>query len=407
METPSRRSLEREASSCFYDTNEDSMRTRACAFALLVTLSPAIFPAGTAFADDALTEMARQRFQEGVTFFDQKKYEQARAAFLQAYALKRHPAVLLNLAQSELRANRPADAARNFARYLEQNPDSTSLERQEAERGLAEARAKAGRVRIVVNAEGADIFVNDELVGKAPLSEPVDIAVGEHRVEARLGAETATASVKATAGQIVETNLVLGAATGGTATPVPGGGTEPQTPAFTTMGPESSFHGMPPPGADSGLHFSTTHRKPFIPWVLSEPVAWATLGVTAVGAGVGIFGVVSANNAATRADNLTLQIREEWSRTPDDQERRPDGRVCGGATAFEKYADACGSLQNALDDERSGKTVAIVGFVAAGVGAAGTAVAYLLTSKESTQPAATVTPIYGPDLAGISFQGRF
>src|SRR5690606_25977054 len=149
--------------------NEDSMRTRACALALLITLSPAMFPVGTAFSDDALTDMARQRFQAGVKFFDQKKYEEARAAILQAYALKRHPAVLLNLAQSELRANRPAEAARHFAQYLRENPNSTSLERQEAERGLAEARAKAGRISVSVNAAGADVFVDDEFIGKTPL----------------------------------------------------------------------------------------------------------------------------------------------------------------------------------------------------------------------------------------------
>ena len=56
--------------------------------------------------------MARRRFQEGVKFFDQKKFEEARAAFLQAYALKHHPAVLLNLAQSEIRSGHPLEAAR-------------------------------------------------------------------------------------------------------------------------------------------------------------------------------------------------------------------------------------------------------------------------------------------------------
>ena len=60
-------------------------------------------------------------FQEGVTFYDAKDYEKARAAFLQAYALKKHPSVLLNLAQSELRSGHEADAAQHFDQYLREN----------------------------------------------------------------------------------------------------------------------------------------------------------------------------------------------------------------------------------------------------------------------------------------------
>ena len=54
--------------------------------------------------DDPVTMQARARFKEGVDFYDKGSYENARLAFLQAYALKKHPAVLLNLAQSSAKA---------------------------------------------------------------------------------------------------------------------------------------------------------------------------------------------------------------------------------------------------------------------------------------------------------------
>src|SRR5690348_14418208 len=60
--------------------------------------------------NDSVTVVARQRYTEGVAAYDAGRYEDARSAFLQAYALKRHPAVLLNLGQSELRSNHPEDA---------------------------------------------------------------------------------------------------------------------------------------------------------------------------------------------------------------------------------------------------------------------------------------------------------
>src|SRR5678816_2680726 len=71
--------------------------------------------------DPATIEMARQRFQEGVRYFDAKQYDKARAAFLQAYALKKHPTVLLNLAQSELRSSHDAEAADHFSEFLREN----------------------------------------------------------------------------------------------------------------------------------------------------------------------------------------------------------------------------------------------------------------------------------------------
>ena len=390
------------------------MRTRACALALLITLSPAMFPVGTAFADDALTEMARQRFQEGVKFFDQKKYEEARAAFLQAYALKRHPAVLLNLAQSELRANRPAEAARHFAQYLRENPNSTSLERQEAERGLAEARAKAGRISVSVNAAGADVFVDDEFIGKTPLGEPIDVPVGTHRIEAKLGDQTASATVVAAAGKVVDAHLVLGAAapaavpTPAPAAPPPATGPATAPPPPSTYAPPTYF--PPPPGSDSGIHVSTSKRKPFIPWVREQPIAWATLGVTAVGAGLGIYGGVTAATAGNKADDLTIQIQQRWAIDSEAQALRPAGNVCAGplVTSESNFESACAKLRSTLDDEDTGKTFLWAGVIVAGAGVAGTALAYFLTSKETgPAPTAIVTLVYGPDQAGLSLVGTF
>src|SRR5690606_30715999 len=125
----------------------------------------------------------------------------------------------------------------HFAQYLRENPNPSSLERQDAERGLVEARAKAGRVSISVNAAGADVFIDDEFVGKAPLPEPVDVSVGAHRIEAKLGEQTATASITASAGKIVDANLVLGAgapaATPAPTAPAPAYGPGPGTaPAY-------------------------------------------------------------------------------------------------------------------------------------------------------------------------------
>src|SRR5258705_11156187 len=114
------------------------MRTRACLATLLLAAAGLAVAAPPARAQDkdAVTEIARRRFQEGVKFFDQKRYDEARAAFLQAYALRHHPAVLLNLAQSEIRSGHPLEGARHLAAYLREGSTASAAERADAEKGL-------------------------------------------------------------------------------------------------------------------------------------------------------------------------------------------------------------------------------------------------------------------------------
>ncbi len=101
------------------------MRTnpRSFAVAALLALAPTVFPQPAfaqpaAAAADPTVAAARARFSEGVQFYDKGEYENARASFLQAYALHKHPAVLINLAQSALRSGHTLEADRFFTRYL-------------------------------------------------------------------------------------------------------------------------------------------------------------------------------------------------------------------------------------------------------------------------------------------------
>ena len=128
-----------------------------------------LLPAPALAQDDVTLTMARERFKEGVGYFDKKDFAKARVAFLQAYALKKHPAVLLNLAQSELRSGHEADAAKHFAQYLREHQDATEAERQGADTGLTAAKALVGEVALDVDATGAEVYVDGDLEGQAPL----------------------------------------------------------------------------------------------------------------------------------------------------------------------------------------------------------------------------------------------
>src|SRR6516225_8166354 len=109
-------------------------KPRPIALALLLTLAPAAFSpvAGAqSSAEDPTTAMARSRFKEGVDFYDKGEFEQARLSFLQAYALKKHPAVLLNLAWSCLKSGHALEADKYFKQFLVEGHDITDKQRSD------------------------------------------------------------------------------------------------------------------------------------------------------------------------------------------------------------------------------------------------------------------------------------
>ena len=121
------------------------MKGFALASILLGVVAPVVLAprVASAQADDSVVE-ARARFREGVTLYDEGRYEAARIKFKQAYALKQHPDVLLNLGWSNLKSGHPQEAEENFNGYLHDAKDAPPAKRAEAEKGLAQAKASSG-----------------------------------------------------------------------------------------------------------------------------------------------------------------------------------------------------------------------------------------------------------------------
>src|SRR5258708_3047755 len=143
------------------------MKPSSLAAVLLIVFAPVAATAppcrAQSASEDATTAMARSRFKEGVNFYDKGEYELARASFLQPYALKNHPAILLNLAGSFLKAGHALEAHRYFKQFLSEGKDITDKQRADANEGVAQARAKLAQIDIVAPA-GADITVDGERV---------------------------------------------------------------------------------------------------------------------------------------------------------------------------------------------------------------------------------------------------
>lgn len=359
--------------------------------------------------DDATIQMARERFQEGVKYYDQKQYDKARAAFLQAYALKKHHAVLLNLAQSELRSNHEADAAKHFAQYMREAKDASAAEKTEAEKGLSAAKVSVSEVTINVPAD-AEVFVDGDPQGRSPLPGAVYLAPGTHSFEARKDGKTANANLTATAGQVTTVDLSFGGAPPAAVPPVgaPPGGEPPPG-------------GMPPPnnGSAQGGFVADTggSRQPFVPWFVENKLAWVLSGVAVVSLGVGIGFALQSKQSYDDADSIKNKIIDRAQIEGVDGPCADGGKNIPNGT---DYREACTRFDERTSDGDTQKGVATAGFVIAGLAAAGTVVYYFVDSGKKKQSGkhyvkpkartgfrAGVAPVLNPASRGILVVGEF
>jgi hypothetical protein len=405
--------------------------------ALLTTAAPAALAQQGAAppASDSVTVLARQRYNEGVKAYDAGKFEDARAAFLQAYALKRHPAVLLNLGQSEIRSGHYEDAGNHLQQFLREYTSASPDERSTAEKGIAEAKKKAGWVVVAVDATGADVSIDGTTVGKSPLLDPVFVKPGKHTLYAAGGGKTAATSVDVKAGAAAAASLTLGVASVAPA-PVPAPPpvapppepvqpppppvqppppamqpVQPPPPALQPvgpMGPMGPQPGMMPPPEDD--------RLTFFQWYKKKPIAWVGTGAIGLGLIGGIAFGASALSASSASKDHVAQIQAE---DKAHQEFNPTRRtnICGDADgngALPHYVTACGVLKTDISNYNTDVALVATSWVLFGVGLAGTAVYTMIdwyphraTAKNEGGPSFAIVPVIGPQVRGMSVGGTF
>jgi hypothetical protein len=389
------------------------LRTLLCLSLACTALSPAIAIAAPA-SDDASVAMARERFKEGVAFFDKKDYEKARLAFLQAYALKKHPAVLLNLAQSELRSGHEADAAKHFAAYLRDATDASPAETQAAQAGLNAAKVAVAEVEVSVDESGAEVSVDGTSAGTSPLPGPLYMAVGSHSIEARKNGQSTATQVSASAGKQLKASLTL--------TPAP-----IAAPPIASAAPEAATSPEPEAPAEGG------GRKPFFKWLGGSPVGLVGLGLTGVGLGSGIGFAIASHKSYSNSDSVANQIKEAavadtGSSMPDTTNLCNDPKAWLTDIGYDKsnktpgltqraseYSNACAKYPDNVHKGDTFKTLSTVGFVVGGVAAVGTIVYYFVDphAKEASGEASTrgrrvaIVPSVGPGQTGLTVLGSF
>jgi hypothetical protein len=376
---------------------------------------------GTAHAQsDGETEVARQRFREGVAHYDRQDYEKARLAFLQAYLLKPHSAVLLNLAQSELRAGRHAEAAENFAKYIRQNPTAPAMDHAKA--GFEEARQRVTELNVQVNATAASISVDGADVGRSPLPNEIYLMPGRHSIVARKGTASAEKVLDATAGR--REYIALELREGYTPSP-----SMPQDGAVGAGTMQGAAAG--PVGAES----DTRGRQGFFEWLGSSPAAVATISVAGLALGTSAVLAGFANNRYAAANDARSQIMSALQSDVDDGHISSDAVPCGstgianGMAEFldlsdaeqvnriNQYSNACDLFTDRSDSGDRLKTLSLVSLGVGAFATIGTIVWYFSDSSGTSGPTAkkgsgdigraSLTPLLTLDTQGLVLDVSF
>jgi Tfp pilus assembly protein PilF len=349
---------------------------------------------GKTKAEDTETlRIARQRFQEGVRFFDDGQYAKARAAFLQAYALKQHPSVLLNLAQSELRSGHEAEAAQHFAQFLRETDGSNPGEVRQAQEGLEEARAQVAEVLLTVDVDDAYVLVDGSVFGRSPLPDPVFLAPGTHVLGVRKGGTSVIRKITAAAGEKVTEAISLAAA--------------PSKPAAG----RSAATAQEEPEADQpGIG-----RESFFSWLTSKPGALIGAGVAVIGTATAAVFFISSQTNRAAAEDTRQNILETYRNDPAVSEVDKQNYGPCALQPSDSYVRACSDYVAYNDTADNHQTIAIVSGGVAVAAAAGTIVAYFLDARKGPETAEafsggvrmTLLPVAAPGQHSLQLVGQF
>lgn len=141
---------------------------------------------GVAHSTGPSVQEAGQRYDRGLKMYAEGDYSLAVIEFERAYELVPDYRVLYNIGQVRIQLANYARARLALEQYLKAGAGRIDPDRKAAvESDLEMLSARTGTLTIGVNVPGAEIFVDDSVVGLSPLSQPLLLDAGEHRLSAR------------------------------------------------------------------------------------------------------------------------------------------------------------------------------------------------------------------------------
>jgi hypothetical protein len=257
---------------------------RFVAYALLVAIASQSLPSLADSKDkpppsEAQKAEARARYERGLKLYDQGAYEPALVEMRRAYELNPTYKILYNLGLIHKQLNDHAAALDAFNGYLNEGGKKIDGKRHaEVEKYVAELKPLVATLTIQVDVAGAEVTIDDALIGTSPLPSSVTVNAGKRKISAKVAGKPAVTRVLTVAGSdAVTVKLELEEPKATTTTPTNTTSTTTTTTTTTTTKP------------------TTPEPKSNIPWVW-----WGVTGGLA--AGTAVFGILTLSSASSLAE---------------------------------------------------------------------------------------------------------
>lgn len=268
-----------------------------------------IFYNGSAVADDTM-DAALANFDEGVSLFNQGKFQAAADTFRKAYDMKPSWKLLFNIGQSEAAARRYGLALEAFEQFLSEGGDEIDEKRRdEVLSEVVRLRKMVGYLKVEAP-EGTVVFIDNLKRAKAPVNTLLPISAGiNHDVRGeRDGAPFFSERFKVIGGQTMQVDMHEISDDVAKADAAEIG---------DTNGPMDEDEGTENDAVGTGIE-----KKPF-PFF---PVGWALSGT---GAAAAIAGGVIGGIAMSKNNALAGQCKDTGcpDRTEDESKYQTMGNV--------------------------------------------------------------------------------
>jgi hypothetical protein len=150
--------------------------------------------------DAAAVEEGRARFTRGIGLYRDGDYKAALIEFKRAYEVAPAPRLLYDIGQTDFQMQDYAGALSAFQRYLADSGTQVPADRRkQVTEDIAKLRARVGELAVTTNEPGAEISIDDVVVGTTPLA-PINVSAGARRVVATLKGHTPASKIIEIAG---------------------------------------------------------------------------------------------------------------------------------------------------------------------------------------------------------------
>ena len=308
-------------------------------------------------------------FDAGVQAFEEGRFTEALASFEQAYQLKPHPLVQVNIANCYDKLNQPADAIEHFEAFLA-SPEGSPAQRDEVRAAVARLSKLAGRLNLQLSPPSATGTLDDQSVLHPPNQW---VTAGRHRLSfAAAGFEPAVRVVDVRPGETVDVSVAL--------QPLPPATLADNIAAAPNAGGVSGTPREGPPAILAPLGETGSRALPASVWIAGG----ATFGLGVVAVVTGQLALAANRefdtnlNAVRNASLTEYQRAGAWARGVDAANR----------------ADALAAVTDVL----LGLTL---------VGAGLTTYFYLAERNAAETPSSRISLRAGPRSGQLAVHGRF